>query len=307
MTTTCPAESHKRLSAEIGLVGVVLIWGANFSLTKATIAEIPPLVFTAARFAVASIILLVLLRLLEPGIKTPTKEFRTLALIGFIGNTIYQPGFILGLHNTTATNSAVIIGSLPGVVALLAWAFKIERVSRVTALGIGVGLAGVVLVVTAHGIGFGSATLLGDLLTIGAVLCWAAYTLGLRRVHRSVSPLRVTTITTAMGTPGLVAIGLPQAVDVDWAFVPPLAYVGLAYASLLSLILAYFLYNTGVARVGPSRASVFSCLIPLIGLAIAWVFLGEVPVPLQILGAVLVVGGVWMTRINASSPTPSTN
>ncbi|MBA3726406.1 MAG: DMT family transporter [Armatimonadetes bacterium] len=78
---------------------------------------------------------------------------------------------------------------------------------------------------------------------------------------------------------------------VDWASVPPLAYVGLAYASLFSLILASFLYNTGVARVGPSRATVYSCLIPLVGLAIAWMFLGEVPLPLQMLGAVLVVGG----------------
>ncbi|MBA3726407.1 MAG: EamA family transporter [Armatimonadetes bacterium] len=99
-----------------------------------------------------------LLRLLEPRVKTPPKEFKTLALIGFIGNTIYQPGFSLGLHNTTATNSAVIIGSLLGIVALLAWFFKIQPVSRLTALRIGVGLAGVVFVIAAHGIGFGGGT-----------------------------------------------------------------------------------------------------------------------------------------------------
>lgn len=117
------------MPAEIGMVLVVLIWGANFTITKASFDSIPPLAFTAIRFAVATIALLLLLRFLEPRRRISKRTWVKLILIGVIGNSIYQPAFILGLANTTATNCAVIIGALPGVVALLAWVFRIERLT----------------------------------------------------------------------------------------------------------------------------------------------------------------------------------
>jgi drug/metabolite transporter (DMT)-like permease len=278
------------------MVGVVLIWGTNFSITKASIAHIPPLAFTAVRFLLATLALLLLLRIIEPDKKTPPGSFWKLAIIGLIGNTLYQPAWILGLDYTSASNSAVIIGSLPGIVALLAWAFRIERLSHLVTFGIVLSLIGVVLVVGAHGLSLGGTTTRGDLLTVGAVFCWASYTLGLRKLDPSVSPLRVTAITTAVGTPGIVAMAIPQIAETSWAGAPAFAYGGIVYAALISLVGAYFLFNTGVKTLGASRASVYSCFIPLVGVVVAWIFLGEAPLPLQAIGALLVIVGVWLTR-----------
>ena len=297
MSAPDPAAHKARTSAEIGMVLVVLIWGANFTITKASLEYLPPLGFTALRFTLASVALLLMLRVLERGVAISKTTWLKLILIGLIGNTVYQPAFILGLANTTATNCAVIIGALPGVVALLAWVFRIEKLSVLVTSGIVLSLAGVFLVVGAKGISLGGETTLGDLLTVGAVFCWAAYTLGLRRIDPNLTPLRVTTITTAAGTPGLIVLGAQDVAHLDWASVPAAAYGALVYAALFSLVAAYFLYNTGVQRLGASRASVFSCFIPLVGVAVAWAFLGERPVPLQALGAAFVITGVWLTRM----------
>jgi drug/metabolite transporter (DMT)-like permease len=207
----------------------------------------------------------------------------------------------VGLDHTTASNSAVIIGSLPGIVALLAFLLRLEKVSAWVSIGIALSLAGVGLVVGAHGISLGGATTFGDMLTVGAVFCWATYTLGLRTVSPSVSPLRITAVTTAVGTPGIVLMAIPQARATNWVQVPAPAYGGVIYAALISLVGAYFLYNTGVKKLGPSRASVYSCLIPLMGVFVAWTFLGEVPLPVQAFGGLLVIVGVWLTRKKESA------
>ena len=180
--------------------------------------------------------------------------------------------------------------------ALLAWVFRIEKLSPPVSLGIALSLAGVFMVVSAGGLSIGGEHTKGDLLTVGAVLCWAAYTLGLRRIDPSLSPLRVTAITTVSGTPGLLIMGIPEALEVNWAGVPVSAYVAVVYASVFSLVIAYFLYNTGVKRLGASRASVYSCFIPLVGVMVAWAFLKERPLPMQAIGAAVVVIGVWLTR-----------
>ena len=73
----------------------------------------------------------------------------------------------------------------------------------------------------------------GDLLTLGAVICWAGYTLGLRVLPPEVSPLRVTMVTTVAGTPGLVLAGLPEMLGMDWSAVglAGLGGAGLRHAS----------------------------------------------------------------------------
>jgi drug/metabolite transporter (DMT)-like permease len=303
MSSPVSAERRSRLSAELGMLGVVLIWGTNFTITKASLAYIPPLAFTAVRFLLASVALLLLVRAVEPRAELSGKDFRKLVLIGLVGNTLYQPAWIVGLDHTTASNSAVIIGSLPGIVALLAWVFRLERISTWVCTGIVFSLLGVAMVVGTHGISLGGSTILGDLLTVGAVFCWATYTLGLRTIAPSVSPLRITAVTTAVGTPGIVLMSLPQTWATNWLRVPPPAYGGIVYAALISLVGAYFLFNTGVKKLGPSRASVYSCMIPLVGVMVAWTFLGEVPLPIQALGGLLVIIGVWLSRRRESTST----
>jgi drug/metabolite transporter (DMT)-like permease len=185
---------------------------------------------------------------------------------------------------------------MPSIVALLAVALGFEPLRPKVLGGVLVATVGVVLVVAARGAGFGGTTMAGDLLTLGAVICWAGYTLGLRVLPPEVSPLRVTMVTTVAGTPGLVLAGLPEMLGMDWSAVGWQGWAALGYATFLSLLVAYVIWNRSVQVVGPSRTVIYMCLTPLVAVVTAAVFLGERPMPLQAVGAALIIGGVLLTR-----------
>ncbi|HET8650466.1 MAG TPA: DMT family transporter [Gemmatimonadales bacterium] len=275
---------------------VCLLWGANFSITKLGLQQIPPLGFTAIRFTSASIVLWLVLRWWEGPAPLPPRTIWLLIWLGVLGNTIYQICFMLGLDLTSATHSALIISTVPTVVAVLAGIFRLERITSRMIWGIAIGTIGVVIVVSARGHGVVPGSLTGDLITVGAVLCWSVYTLGLRKVPESVSPLRVTSITMITGTPGLILAGLPDLFRTNWRAVTLAGWGSVAYAALLSLVLAYILWNNSVRVIGSSRTAVYLCITPIFAVIIAWFALGEQPAPIQALGAALIIWGVLLSR-----------
>jgi len=275
---------------------VCLIWGVNFSVMKLAIAQIPALPFTAVRFALASLLLWLALRVIEGPARLASADLRRLVILGVLGNTFYQIAFILGLAHTTATNSALIVATVPTVVAVIAGLMGFERVTARMWCGIGLGTLGVGLVIAASGVEFSTGTLRGDLLTVLGVLCWAGYTVGLRRLPDGISPLRVTTVTSIAGTPGLVLAGLPGLLHLDWTAVSTTAWAALAYATLLSLVVAYILWNRSVQAVGGTRTAIYMCVTPLVASAAAWAVLGEQARPSQAVGAILIIVGVLLTR-----------
>ena len=275
---------------------VCLIWGVNFSVTKLAIGQIPPLPFTAIRFALASLLLWMVLRLTEEPAVLPPSEIRRLVVLGVVGNTCYQLLFILGLAHTSATNSSLILSMVPTVVAVFAGLLGLERVTPKMWLGIGLGTLGVALVIAASGMKFSTGSLTGDLLTVAAVLCWAGYTVGLRTLAPGFTPLRVTTVTTIAGMPGLALAGLPGLLVLQWGTVGAEAWWALAYATVLSLVVAYLLWNRSVQAVGGTRTAIYMCITPLVAVGAAWVVLGEHARPLQAIGAVLIIAGVLLTR-----------
>jgi drug/metabolite transporter (DMT)-like permease len=213
-----------------------------------------------------------------------------------VGNTLYQLAFMLGLSRTTASNSALILSTVPTVVAVFAGVLGLERITTRMRWGIALGMLGVVLVIATRGVAFDSGTFSGDLLSLLAVFCWAGYTVGLRKVPPGVSPLRVTTITTMAGAPGLVLVGLPEVLRLDWGTVSTPAWLAVAYASILSLVVAYLLWNRSVRAIGGTRTAIYMCLTPIVAVLAAWLLLGERPHPLQGIGAVFIITGVLLTR-----------
>jgi drug/metabolite transporter (DMT)-like permease len=299
-----PRRPARRLSTDdLGMLLVCLIWGFNFSITKSAFDQISPLAFTAIRFAISSLLLWLVLRVVEGPAKLPPGGMKRLVLLGVVGNTFYQLAFMLGLARTTASNSALILSTVPTVVAIFAGTLGLERITTRMRWGIALGMLGVGLVIATRGVAFDRGTFTGDLLSLVAVLCWAGYTVGLRRVPQGVSPLRVTTITAIAGTPGLVLVGLPGVLHLDWGAVSAMAWLAVAYASLLSLVVAYLLWNRSVKAIGGTRTAIYMCLTPVIAVLGAWLLLGERPHPLQGIGAVFIITGVLLTRTDKAEKT----
>jgi drug/metabolite transporter (DMT)-like permease len=290
-----PAPRSGFTKYDVEMLVVAVIWGGNFSVSKFAMLQFSPLAFSGFRFTLAAVLLVLVAR--HAGVLTPLprRTFWGLVGLGVLGNTFYQTVFMTGLSLTTATNSAMIVAVLPVMVALLAWLLGVERASPAMWLGVLLGTGGVALVVTARGVHFDAASFRGDLLVLFAILCWAFYTVGVRRIGAGVDALQITVITTVAGTPGLLLLGAPRLLRQDWRAVSPGTWGAVAYAALLALVLCYVLYNRAVQGIGTARTAIYNCLVPLVAMVIAWFTLGETPTGIQFLGVALVIGGVLVS------------
>ena len=181
-----------------------------------------------------------------------------------------------------------------------------ERPRLWVTVGIAGTLAGIVMVIAGRGdaIELGNPTVRGDALILMASLLWSIYTVGGRRPTERYGALRMTAWTLWVGTPFIVLMGVPALTETSLGTVSAGAWLGVAYSGLLAIGLAYLLWYRGVQRIGNNRTAVYSNLVPVAALITAWVWLGEVPTSLQLLGAGVILGGLTVARL-AHSPDVS--
>lgn len=274
---------------------VVLIWGINFVVVKAAFSQVPPLAFTAMRFLVTSLTFLLILYLRRE-LWIPRGTAWRIIWLGLVGNTLYQAAFAIGLSITKPANSAMLLSTTPALLALVGGLLGIERITRRMMAGIILAMVGMILVMSARGLSFSFDTIKGDLITLLSVFCWVAYVLGVRTVDGQVSSIQLTALSMIAGAPGLLLLGLPQLSRVDFASLNWLVWLGLLYSTLLSLVVAYLLYNRSVRRIGSVQTSIHGSGIPVVASIAAWVAMGERPTLLQAIGATLIIAGVLFTR-----------
>lgn len=281
---------------DLGLLAVSLIWGANYSITKQALAHVAPVPFAAMRFVLSSALLLAVSRWFNGGGALPPRARRRLLLLGVVGHTFNQMAFVGGLRLTTATNSALIFAALPVAVAVLGAVLGHERPEPRMWAAIALGTIGVAVVVGARGVRFSSETFRGDLITLVAVLLWATFTVGVRWAAEGVGSLQVTTWTHLGGTPGLVLAALPSGAGALEAARIPAVWLALVYSAVASSVIAALLWTRSLKALGGNRTALYNCFTPLVAGGIAWALLGERPLPLQGVGAVLVIAAVLLSR-----------
>lgn len=279
-------------SPDMSMMLVVLLWGSNFAIIKASLKEVAPLTFTGLRFSLATVLLLGLLRWREGSLALPRGNFLRMLWLGLIGNTGYQILFVHGLARTTSANGSLIISSTPIIVALAGSLIGLERINRYIIIGMSLAFSGILIVMLNRGASVSSDTLTGDLLVLGSSFCWAIYVLGMRAVSHEVSPLKATTYTLVTGMPGLLLIGLPGIVTTDWSEVSSVAIGGILYSSIFALVVCYLLHNRAVRLIGGVRTTIYGCIIPVVAALVAWPMLGERPNAAQAMGAALIISGV---------------
>jgi drug/metabolite transporter (DMT)-like permease len=294
--TATPAPARTFSANDLAIIGVVIVWGTNYTVVKEALATIPALAFMSLRFTVAALAMGALLLAVEGWKPLPRKTFLKLTALGLVGNTVYQVCFIVGLAHTTAANSGMLTAVTPVLVAVLGTMLGVERLTRPLVTGLSLAVAGMLLVVSARGPALGEATWLGDGLILAGCLCWAVYTVGIRSVGTEVSALRITAITMLTGAPGVVLAGVPAVMELDTASVGVNAWAGVVYSALVPLVLSYFIWGRTVQRVGSSRAALYNTGIPVVAALTAWAVRGERPTLLQVFGAGLILAGVLLSR-----------
>ncbi len=287
-------------SADALLLVTVFTWGVNFSVVKLALSEIPPMAFNAVRFLAGGTVLAIAAHATGRRWRFERRHLPFRIGLGLFGHSLYQLLFILGADATTADNAALILATVPVWVALGGSLAGTEKVEGRGWLGVGLSLAGIVLIVLgsdrAAEFHFGGATLRGDVLIFVATLCWSTSTLLLRLAVRHYRPMTVASFCTSVGAVPLVLAGLPQLAALDHSQVSATAWAAGVFSGIFAIALGFLFWNYGISRLGSARTSQYSNLVPLIALATAWLVLGETLTPQQGGGAVLAIAGVVLAR-----------
>jgi drug/metabolite transporter (DMT)-like permease len=208
---------------------------------------------------------------------------------------LYQFCFVSAVKRTSVGNGSLIIGMSPIVIALLSAGVGHERIRPVRWLGIAVAMFGLYLVV-GHGIDLTGQTWRGDLLMMGGVVCWSIYSVASQGILKRHSPLLVIALTFSIGATLYVLTLIPFLVDVDWRAISGFSWLMMLTSALLALNLSYWIWYTGLKRLGGSRTSVYSYLTPVVAMAVAAVWLGEPISANQVAGAGAIFAGLLITR-----------
>ena len=290
------ASAAERRLAEIGVVVVMVLWAANFIVVKSAVAQLPPVGFTFLRFVLASVTLLLLLRWREGSIGLPRRDLVAILALGAIGFGAYQILWTTGLTTVPAGDSALLIAATPVLVALLAVVARTDVLTPVKLIGILVSFVGVVIVVgSGPGLTLGR-SLVGEALTLAGAVCWSVYTaFGAPYVRRH-SPLRATAWATVAGTVVLAPIAVLQLGSLDRVPLGLDVIGAILYSGMLAAGVANVVVLNGVKVVGPTRTAALQFLVPALAVLLAFLFLQEPIRPGQVVGGLVIVGGVLITR-----------
>jgi drug/metabolite transporter (DMT)-like permease len=297
---------------------MVLIWGVNYSVIKRAFAEIPPQPYNAIRMVIATSVFFAAMawaaraaragrnvsRIFYTDTRPTTSDKWRLVGLGIVGQFFYQICFVGGVNGTSVSNSALIIGATPVVVAIASAALGRERITTLHWLGAATSALGIYLVV-GHGANFGGAHLKGDLLVMASVGCWAIYSMGAASLIQRHSPLYVTGMTFAIGTVPYSLFALPALAAINWSTVSAYVYVSVVLSALLALCLAYLIWYTAIQAIGVARTSLYSNLVPVAAMAVAAVWLDEPITSIKVAGAAAVLTGLWLTRLGRKAPIPA--
>ena len=289
-------SARVRLLAEIGILLVMLTWGANVVAVKAVLADVPPILFAFVRFGSAFLVLLAVLMWREGSVGLPRGDILPLLLLGLAGFGLYQDLWASALGRTTASNSALITAATPVSTMLIAAAVGSDTLSRGKVIGAAISLSGAVGVVGAtHGFGFTGASA-GDLMTFIATLCWACYVAFGAPVLRRHSPLRTATWAIGFGCLGMLPLAGWQLTTFDPSHIHASTIGLFLFCSLLAAAAANVVMFEAVKVLGPTRAMLFQFLVPAFAVVLAALFLGEAIVVGQVVGGAVIVLGIIVAR-----------
>jgi len=283
---------------------MVSIWGTNFSAVKYALREFPIITFNALRLSLASAVFLVAIAALRDrarrGLRPPdppltAREWRLVFFLALVGTAFYQWCFLAGLARTSVANSALIFGCTPVVVAIMASVAGHERLGAARWFGAVLSFTGIYAIV-GHRAAMSTATIVGDALIFIGMLCWSVYSVAAQPLLKRHSALVITGWAMAIGTAMYLVIAAPQVLRTNWSAISATSWMLMAASGLLALAFAYMVWYTAVQKIGSSRTALYSNLTPIVAMAVAAAWLGERISGVQLIGAVLILSGIAVTR-----------
>jgi drug/metabolite transporter (DMT)-like permease len=213
-------------------------------------------------------------------------------------------GFVLGLDRTTALASAILISTHPIFSVIFEWFVRRQKPSRLELTGVLLGFLGVAVFLRAWD-AFATARL-GDLFSLGAAAAFGAYSVISKPLSIRYPSRELMTYGLTFGGLLVTIVAIPAMARQEWGDISLSSWVIVAYATVGPVYLAYALWNWAIKHRGIPRTVVYGFLVPVLGGAIAVLALDERFGATEIVGGLLVIAGLLVTRLGKESGAPNT-
>jgi drug/metabolite transporter (DMT)-like permease len=274
-------------------------WGGTFIAGRVIAQNVGPFSAAFLRFAIASIFLLFLTWKAEgkfPGLKK--EQLLPIFLLGMTGVFSYNFFFFRGMKLIEAGRASVIVANNPIFIALLSAYFFKEKLTPLKVMGILISVTGAFVVITKGHVLviFQGSVGVGELYIFGCVASWVTYSLIGKLIMKDLSPLLSVTYSVIVGTAALLLPAYFEGIVYSFIHYSAPEWFSLFYLGFFGTVLGFIWYYQGIQHIGPMKAGLFINFVPISGIILGFLILGEPITFSLIIGAILVSSGVYLTN-----------
>ncbi|MET7769562.1 DMT family transporter [Nocardia sp. NPDC005366] len=283
-------SSDRRAVAAAGVT--VVLWASAFVFIRSAGADFSPGALALGRLLTASVALVVILVATREGL--PARgAWRGILISGVLWFGVYMVALNWGERYVDAGTAAMVINIGPVLIALLSGLVLGEGFPRRLMAGIAVSFTGAIVVGLSNSGGGGSA-ILGVLLCLTAAATWAISVVAQKPALAHASALQMTTGGCVIGA--VACLPFAGQLVHEAARAPLSATASLLYLGVFPTAVAFTTWAYALARTTAGNMGVTTYLVPALVVLMAWIALGEVPAPLAVVGGLLCLSGVAITR-----------
>jgi drug/metabolite transporter (DMT)-like permease len=285
---------RRPLTVEWMLLTTIVLWSLNLTVTRYILTHgFQPLAYATVRYGTAALIFVGIALIAERSLRLRRADLGLVALAALC-LWLNQLSFVYALEKTSASTIALILGATPIFAALIGIAFGLEKLSRKFWLAAAISFTGVALVAAGSPAGF-SGDLRGNLLGVATAATWAGYSVAIAPLMERYTASRISAVVLSLGWVLIALVGFPQAADQDYG-VGWKVWVLLAFATAGPLVVTNVLWFRSLHKIGASRATLVANLQPFVAAVFALVLLSEQMTLLQVIGGILIGGGILTAR-----------
>ena len=271
------------------------IWGISFVSIKVVVSVIEPMTLGFLRFALASILLFVIVSIKKQNLKINREDYFLIFIAGSIGITAYFYFEIYGVRMTTASVASLIIATIP-VISALAESFVYKtKISSGKWRSLILSIFGVLLIV-----GFNynelvtSGFLKGYLMMFAATFTAVAYSLSTKPLFKRYDYLTIVFYQTIIGAVFFIPFMIFE--DNNWLMVNLTIILNIVFLGVFASAIGFYLYLVGLKHLGISNSAIFLNIIPIVSVIVSIIFLDEQITHLQFIGGLLVISSVYLVN-----------